>query len=234
MNWALLFLAWMLGRWSERDLTTWASPPGSPTPPATPPTRPAARTTPPSRAPAPAPATVPASASTTAPPWPQAVPTGLPAWPGGWEPDEPVGAGVASRAAALLPQLWAHGEGTRKTEQTAGRWVTYVAKAMGAKRGVVAFRPRPGATAPSSSSSSTSAYMPASTTPGVMPGQRTLRRGDQGADVYYLQGRLGVAIDGKFGPGTESAVRTYQGTHGLSPDGVVGPNTWRSLLAVSV
>ncbi len=183
--------------------------------------------------PSPARPTVPASTTTTAPPWPQAVPAGLPEWPGGWEPDEPVGAGVAARAAALLPQLWAHGEGTRKTEQTAGRWVTYVARGMGAgKRGVVAFRPKPSATAPSSSSSS--AYMPASTTPGLMPGARTLRRGDEGTDVFYLQGRLGVApIDGVFGGGTEAAVRTWQGTHGLTPDGVVGPKTWGKLLAVT-
>lgn len=36
--------------------------------------------------------------------------------------------------------------------------------------------------------------------------------------------------DGSFGPGTEDAVRTFQGDHGLSPvDGKVGYNTWRAL-----
>lgn len=236
MNWALVILAWLLGRYSGRDLTTYDRPaPSAPTP-----TRPVSTTrrptptrpTTPARPTPTARPTVPASMPASAPPWPQAVPSGLPPWPDGWEPDEPVGAGVAARAAALLPQLWAHGEGTRKTEQTGGRWITYVARSMGTKRGVVAFRPKPSAS-PAPAPSSASAYMPASTTPGFMPGSRTLRRGDEGSDVYYLQGRLGVQIDGKFGPGTENAVRTYQGTHGLSPDGVVGPKTWRSLLAVT-
>jgi peptidoglycan hydrolase-like protein with peptidoglycan-binding domain len=76
--------------------------------------------------------------------------------------------------------------------------------------------------------------MPASSNMGLMPGQRTLRRGDKGSDVYYLQGRIGVSpIDGVFGGGTEAAVRTWQGTHELSPDGVVGPRTWAKLLAVT-
>lgn len=230
MNWALVILAWVLGRLSSgRDLTTWASPPASsetPTRPTSTP-RPTTRATPAARP------TVPASTTTSTPPWPQAVPAGLPAWPGGWEPDEPVGAGVAARAAALLPQLWAHGENTRKTEQTQGRWITYVARAMGSKRGVVAFRPKPSAAPAPAASSPASAYMPASTTPGFMPGQRTLRRGDEGSDVWYLQGRVGAALDGKFGPGTEAAVRTWQGTHGLTPDGVVGPKTWGKMLAVT-
>lgn len=95
------------------------------------PTRPKPRATTPAAAPAPSP---------TAPPWPQVVPAGLPPFPSGWEPDEPVGAGVASRALALMPELWRYGRGTRKTEKTGGRWITYVATAMGEKKGVVAFR----------------------------------------------------------------------------------------------
>jgi peptidoglycan hydrolase-like protein with peptidoglycan-binding domain len=236
MNWVLVFLAWMLGH-ASRDLTTWAEPrtaPDRPPPrrgprPST--TRPTTSSPTPAPRPTPAPGTVPAS--TTAPPWPQAVPASLPPWPAGWEPDEPVGAGVAARAAALLPELWRYGENTRKTEQTSGRWITYVARSMGSKRGVVAFRPKAGAMPTASSTTATSAYVPASTGPSLMPGSRTLRRGDTGTDVFYLQGRLGVAVDGKFGPATEAAVRTYQGQHGLSPDGVVGPRTWGSLLAVA-
>jgi peptidoglycan hydrolase-like protein with peptidoglycan-binding domain len=35
-----------------------------------------------------------------------------------------------------------------------------------------------------------------------------------------------VAIDGDLGPGTRSAVRDHQIDCAVTPDGVVGPNTW--------
>lgn len=74
-------------------------------------------------------------------PWPQVVPQGLPAFPGhGWTPDNPPPAAVQSRAWALLHALWTGGPGTFKTEQTAGRWITYQAQPMGTKKGVVAYR----------------------------------------------------------------------------------------------
>jgi peptidoglycan hydrolase-like protein with peptidoglycan-binding domain len=44
-----------------------------------------------------------------------------------------------------------------------------------------------------------------------------------------LQEKLGVSVDGTFGPETEAAVRGYQDKHGLAVDGVVGPATWDSL-----
>ena len=44
----------------------------------------------------------------------------------------------------------------------------------------------------------------------------------------YSVGKSGV--DGSFGPATDSAVRKYQKTHGLTVDGSVGPATWSSLL----
>ncbi len=47
--------------------------------------------------------------------------------------------------------------------------------------------------------------------------------------IRMLQRRLHVAVDGKFGPGTKSAVQTFQSAHGLSPDGVVGAGTWKAL-----
>jgi peptidoglycan hydrolase-like protein with peptidoglycan-binding domain len=39
-----------------------------------------------------------------------------------------------------------------------------------------------------------------------------------------------VAVDGIFGPQTESAVRAFQQSKGLAADGIVGPQTWRSLI----
>lgn len=170
-----------------------------------------------------------APAAPTTIPWPQVLPAGLPPFPGsGWVPDSPPGAGVATRAAQLLLELWSHGEGTHKTEQTAGRWITYRATRMGEKKGVVAYRLASSATVPKA--------VPASTTPTVSPKSPlslpTLRRGSRGSDVVTLQKRLGVGADGIFGPGTQSAVIAYQSSHGLTPDGVVGPKTWGSLFSV--
>ena len=80
---------------------------------------------------------------------PSPVPQGLPAFPAGWQPDEPPPPPVVARATALLPVLWKKGAGASTTEQTAGRWITYQAQAMGGgKKGVVAFRVRAGAMPP--------------------------------------------------------------------------------------
>lgn len=213
-----ILIGWILGR-SGKDLTTWGpKPPTKPptqSPPQTPPYYPGGNgttTTPPQ--------TVPTGVST--PPWPQSVPPGLPPFPSGWEPDEPVGAGVAARAFALLPELWTYGAGTRKTEQTNGRWITYVATPMGSKKGVVAYRLRPGAVP--------TATPAAATVPASQVALRTLRRGDSGQDVVVLQQRLGITADGKFGPGTYGAVVAYQRSKGLTADGVVGPRTWAALM----
>lgn len=59
----------------------------------------------------------------------------------------------------------------------------------------------------------------------------TLQRGDCGQDVEKLQRKLlrediPVAVDGIFGPQTESAVKIYQQGQGLKADGIVGPHTW--------
>ena len=42
-----------------------------------------------------------------------------------------------------------------------------------------------------------------------------------------------IAEDGIFGSGTENAVRAFQRAAGLSPDGIVGPQTWDALMNVS-
>lgn len=77
---------------------------------------------------------------------PSPVPNGLPAFPAGWQPDNPPPLVVQQRATQLLPVLWAKGAGATKTEQTAGRWITYQAAVTSpGKKGVVAFRVKPGA-----------------------------------------------------------------------------------------
>lgn len=62
----------------------------------------------------------------------------------------------------------------------------------------------------------------------------TLRRGDSGPDVVYLQTLLcdvgeTLTVDGKFGDKTEKAVKDFQRLYGLTVDGVVGPATWDAL-----
>lgn len=63
----------------------------------------------------------------------------------------------------------------------------------------------------------------------------TVRSGNQGTEVRYLQRGLNAASgtaladDGAFGAQTESAVRAYQSSRGLAADGIAGPNTWGAL-----
>lgn len=71
----------------------------------------------------------------------------------------------------------------------------------------------------------------------------TYRQGSRGDCVRYIQsiltyntqsGRCGsvntaTGIDGAFGPKTLAAVKALQGEYCLVKDGIVGPNTWRTL-----
>jgi len=62
-----------------------------------------------------------------------------------------------------------------------------------------------------------------------------LKLGDSGTDVKQLQDALKQAQfdpgtpDGQFGPGTEAAVKAFQKSEGLEPDGVAGPRTLTKL-----
>lgn len=62
-----------------------------------------------------------------------------------------------------------------------------------------------------------------------------VKRGDKIFPVRPLQQLLRarnhpVAVDGIFGPVTESAVKAFQQSKGLTADGIVGPNTWPKLV----
>lgn len=65
----------------------------------------------------------------------------------------------------------------------------------------------------------------------------TLRNGNKGTQVKVLQWLLNEngfdcgKTDGIFGSKTLSAVKAFQKAKGLSVDGVVGKNTWKSILA---
>jgi len=66
----------------------------------------------------------------------------------------------------------------------------------------------------------------------IVQGPPTLRRGDQGEDVARLQNDLAVPwliADGDFGAATEYVVKGFQQTKRLTPDGIVGPQTWAAL-----
>ena len=56
-----------------------------------------------------------------------------------------------------------------------------------------------------------------------------LRIGSSGPDVARVQGAVGVAPDGVFGPETDAAVRAFQTRASVAVDGIVGPQTWGAM-----
>lgn len=64
---------------------------------------------------------------------------------------------------------------------------------------------------------------------------RMLKKGMSGADVTALQVKLNAlgyecgTADGKFGKKTEAAVKAFQTDHGLTADGIAGPETLKLL-----
>lgn len=71
--------------------------------------------------------------------------------------------------------------------------------------------------------------------PACSAGYPVVRQGNRGVYVCTLQDALSTVgipvgnIDGVFGPNTHNAVANYQRANGLSPDGVVGCQTWTRL-----
>jgi len=56
-----------------------------------------------------------------------------------------------------------------------------------------------------------------------------IKLGSKGESVKTLQQFLKIGVDGTFGPQTETAVKTWQKSHGLIDDGIVGKNTWAAM-----
>jgi hypothetical protein len=72
--------------------------------------------------------------------------------------------------------------------------------------------------------------IPAAEPPGgAAPSRPTLRRGATGVWVSQLQQKLGIHVDADFGGKTEAALREFQRTRNVVPDGIVGPKTWALL-----
>jgi hypothetical protein len=66
--------------------------------------------------------------------------------------------------------------------------------------------------------------------PRTDPGKRrTLKMGDEGEDVAWLQEKLGLKADGDFGPATKRALIDFQKRKKLPADGIAGPKTLGAL-----
>ena len=194
----------------------------------------------------------------SSPPWPANPPSSLPRFPGsGWTFATPVTAEVSARARALVSPLWAKGAGSYQVERLGRRWIAFRAEIVASgKKGVVAYRPKTASEAspgvarakgrPRSLPRPASAPRVPTAVPSSPPRRRespvalpVLRRGRgmpparPDASVRLAQQRLGVTADGRFGSGTERAVRAFQRSRGLASDGVVGPDTWSALMATA-
>jgi len=59
----------------------------------------------------------------------------------------------------------------------------------------------------------------------------TLKIGSMGKEVRCLQEKLGIIVDGRFGPLTRAAVHAFQAEKGLVVDGIFGPLSNKTLTA---
>jgi hypothetical protein len=64
---------------------------------------------------------------------------------------------------------------------------------------------------------------------GATAPRATLRRPTTDPLVKTLQQKLGINVDGTFGPKTEAALRIFQRNNNMVPDGIVGPKTWLAI-----
>ena len=69
----------------------------------------------------------------------------------------------------------------------------------------------------------------------VASADNSFQQGDQGSEVAEIQGQLidlgyDVVADGEYGPATVDAIRQFQESQGITPDGLVGPATYEALM----
>jgi peptidoglycan hydrolase-like protein with peptidoglycan-binding domain len=64
---------------------------------------------------------------------------------------------------------------------------------------------------------------------GAMSAEIILKKGDRGSAVSAVQRKLGLTADGRFGAGTQRAVKRFQRRSHITADGIVGPATRRAL-----
>jgi peptidoglycan hydrolase-like protein with peptidoglycan-binding domain len=56
-----------------------------------------------------------------------------------------------------------------------------------------------------------------------------LKKGSKGPQVKEIQKALGLKADGQFGPGTEKAVKDFQKSKSINPNGIVDSNTLKAI-----
>jgi hypothetical protein len=136
----------------------------------------------------------------------------------------PQALGASARTAALQVGLRSHGFSPGPIDGVRGPLTTRALVSFQRKRGI---RPL-GRVGPTTRRALGSRGRP-------LLGQRELGAGAVGWDVAVLEfrlRRLGLGtrnIDGRFTPATAAALRRYQRRHGLVPDGIAGPVTFRAL-----
>jgi peptidoglycan hydrolase-like protein with peptidoglycan-binding domain len=166
--------------------------------------------------------------SVPAGPFPSVKPADLPTWPSGWCPDLPPPQEVIDRAWALVPTLWANGEGTRTLEMTGGRWITYVATTVDGQKAVAAYRTTD--CEPVAPSVGPDLPLPSSVVPPLQTGDPSLgdaiamnealrARGYKKSDMIHYQGfqqKAGLRADGYPGTITMLKLETVLKAGGLS------------------
>ncbi len=156
-------------------------------------------------------------------------------FPAGWAPVQRVTSAEQAMAISLL-KSWHNGGVVFWGPDTlpgkrAFRMTQHPASATQPQPAPVPVPTQPGATVPAGTT-----VTPPIIAPAPAAAAPILKSGSSGDLVKVLQTKLKawgtftkLTVDGKFGPVTKAAVITVQNAHSLTPDGIVGPQTWAVL-----